>query len=170
MIQFFGPLTCDLQNVTDCIGSCFGLGRLVAAYSELVVSGTMLEPVQELPFKILDDLAYWLCRWRQVIGERELLRNTVRTCIMQKKVSFAFFKQWYWDCFDEDVQVCPHVCLPALKHTSFNVLIPLQKELLGIVQNRGVSPKGNMGKPETAETKIPQGGPLVWGSLPVHPA
>jgi len=56
MIQFLGPLTCDLQNVTDCIGSCFGLGWLVAAYSELVVSGTMLEPVQELPFKILDDL------------------------------------------------------------------------------------------------------------------
>ena len=39
-----------------------------------------------------------------MVEERELLRNTVRTCIMQKRVSFAFFKQWYWDCFDEDVQ------------------------------------------------------------------
>ena len=33
----------------------------------------------------------------------------MRTCIMQKRVSFAFFKQWYWDCFDEDVQVCDHI-------------------------------------------------------------
>ena len=41
-----------------------------------------------------------------MIEERDLLRSTVRTCIMQKRVSFAFFKQWYWDCFDEDVQVC----------------------------------------------------------------
>ena len=29
----------------------------------------------------------------------------MRTCIIQKRVSFAFFKQWYWDCFDDDVQV-----------------------------------------------------------------
>ena len=48
-----------------------------------------------------------LCRWQQVLQERNLLRSTVRTCIMQKRVSFAFFKQWYWDCFDEDVQVRP---------------------------------------------------------------
>lgn len=47
-----------------------------------------------------------LYRWRQVVEDRDLLRSTVRTCIMQKRVSFAFFKQWYWDCFDEDVQVC----------------------------------------------------------------
>ncbi len=40
-----------------------------------------------------------------MIEERDLLRSTVRTCIMQKRVSFAFFKQWYWDCFDDDVQV-----------------------------------------------------------------
>ena len=40
-----------------------------------------------------------------MIEERDLLKDTVRTCIMQKRVSFAFFKQWYWDCFDEDVQV-----------------------------------------------------------------
>lgn len=34
---------------------------------------------------------------------------------MRKRVSFAFFKQWYWDCFDEDVQVCPTAqseCMP----------------------------------------------------------
>ena len=43
-----------------------------------------------------------------MVEERDLLRSTVRTCIMQKRVSFAFFKQWYWDCFDEDVQVCNH--------------------------------------------------------------
>ncbi len=40
-----------------------------------------------------------------MVEERELVRSTVRTCVMQKRVSFAFFKQWYWDCFDEDVQV-----------------------------------------------------------------
>ena len=51
-----------------------------------------------------------LCRWRQVLEDRDFVRSTVRTCIMRKKVSFAFFKQWYWDCFDEDVQVCPVSC------------------------------------------------------------
>jgi len=97
-----------------------------------------------------------------VINERDVLRNTVRTCIMQKKVSFAFFKQWYWDCFDEDVQVCPHLCLPALKHTSLMCLFLLRKEFPGIVHTRGSSPKCNMGKPAPAETKVPQGGPPVW--------
>lgn len=51
-----------------------------------------------------------------MVEERELLRNTVRTCIMQKRVSFAFFKQWYWDCFDEDVQVS----LPWHLHTTLS--------------------------------------------------
>ena len=51
-----------------------------------------------------------LCRWRQVLEDRDFVRSTVRTCIMRKKVSFAFFKQWYWDCFDEDVQVRPVSC------------------------------------------------------------
>ena len=41
-----------------------------------------------------------------MLEERDLLRSTVRRCILRKRVSFAFFKQWYWDCFDEDVQVC----------------------------------------------------------------
>ena len=48
--------------------------------------------------------------------ERIQQRSIVRTCIMRKRVSFAFFKQWYWDCFDEDVQVCAsHVlhCRPT---------------------------------------------------------
>ncbi len=55
-----------------------------------------------------------LCRWRQVLEDRDFVRSTVRTCIMRKKVSFAFFKQWYWDCFDEDVQVCLFSCTASL--------------------------------------------------------
>ena len=53
-----------------------------------------------------------------MLEERIRQRSIVRTCIMRKRVSFAFFKQWYWDCFDEDVQVCVISQLTLQAHVS----------------------------------------------------
>ena len=31
--------------------------------------------------------------------------DRLRTCISRKRISFRLFKQWYWESFDDDVQV-----------------------------------------------------------------
>ena len=43
----------------------------------------------------------WVGLWR----EQRAAREQVRTCITRKRIFFCLFKQWYWDSFDNDVQV-----------------------------------------------------------------
>ena len=45
-------------------------------------------------------------RWRQVCQERAGAVERLRTCITRRRIAFRVFKQWYWESFDEDVQVC----------------------------------------------------------------
>ena len=52
-------------------------------------------------------------RWRHVCRERADAVERLRTCITRRRIAFRVFKQWYWESFDEDVQVrCWAVPLP----------------------------------------------------------
>ncbi len=47
----------------------------------------------------------WLCRWHAAWQERCQALERLRVCISRKRISFRLFKQWYWESFDDDVQV-----------------------------------------------------------------
>lgn len=49
---------------------------------------------------------WWLaCRWHAAWQERCQALDRLRVCISRKRISFRLFKQWYWESFDDDVQV-----------------------------------------------------------------
>ena len=69
------------------------------------------------PAKPLQTLEWW-CRWHAAWQERCQALERLRVCISRKRISFRLFKQWYWESFDDDVQV------PALTHhLSYVVLL-----------------------------------------------
>lgn len=53
--------------------------------------------------------------------ESKAIRERLKACITRQRISFALFKRWYWESFDEDVQVnihlrdCPYI---QWSHTS----------------------------------------------------
>ena len=47
----------------------------------------------------------WVCRWHAAWQERCQALERLRVCISRKRISFRLFKQWYWESFDDDVQV-----------------------------------------------------------------
>lgn len=50
--------------------------------------------------------ALWVvCRWHAAWQERCQALERLRVCISRKRISFRLFKQWYWESFDDDVQV-----------------------------------------------------------------
>lgn len=63
-----------------------------------------------MPAKALQNLER-LCRWHAAWQERCQALERLRVCISRKRISFRLFKQWYWESFDDDVQV------PALTTT-----------------------------------------------------
>jgi len=58
----------------------------------------------EMPTKPLQRLGR-LCRWHAAWQERCQALERLRLCISRKRISFRLFKQWYWESFDDDVQV-----------------------------------------------------------------
>lgn len=49
---------------------------------------------------------YWsVSRWHAAWQERCQALERLRICISRKRISFRLFKQWYWESFDDDVQV-----------------------------------------------------------------
>ena len=44
-------------------------------------------------------------RWHAAWQERCQALERLRMCISRKRISFRLFKQWYWESFDDDVQV-----------------------------------------------------------------
>lgn len=47
----------------------------------------------------------------------------VAGCVTRQRISFRFFKQWYWGMFDEEIQACAHRAMsslgsPAVQSTS----------------------------------------------------
>lgn len=46
-----------------------------------------------------------VCRWHAAWQERCQALERLRICISRKRISFRLFKQWYWESFDDDVQV-----------------------------------------------------------------
>ena len=49
--------------------------------------------------------SYVACRWHAAWQERCQALDRLRVCISRKRISFRLFKQWYWESFDDDVQV-----------------------------------------------------------------
>ncbi len=48
--------------------------------------------------------AHAFLAWLGVVEARKAREDELRRCIKRKKLAFGLFKQWYWQCFDEDVQ------------------------------------------------------------------
>lgn len=43
--------------------------------------------------------------WESVVAERKHAEEELKRCLIRKRMAFKQFKQWYWDSFDEDLQV-----------------------------------------------------------------
>lgn len=49
-----------------------------------------------------------LAHWRRLLAERREAQESLKRCLTRKRVAFRLFRQWYWESFDEDMQVQPH--------------------------------------------------------------
>ena len=45
-----------------------------------------------------------LGRWHGAWQEHRAAVARVAGCVTRQRISFRFFKQWYWDSFDEEIQ------------------------------------------------------------------
>lgn len=52
--------------------------------------------------------------------EKRDMYARLKACITRQRISFRLFKQWYWESFDEDVQVrrCDVPLPTALGHSA----------------------------------------------------
>ena len=41
-----------------------------------------------------------------VLEEKAAARDNLRRCLVRKRVAFRLYRQWYWESFDDDMQVC----------------------------------------------------------------
>lgn len=55
----------------------------------------------------------------------------LKACITRQRISFRLFKQWYWESFDEDVQVWPQNALPS-EACSLNSRLHMQSCVWGV--------------------------------------
>lgn len=46
-----------------------------------------------------------LGHWRRLLAEKREAEEGLRRCLTRKRVAFRLFRQWYWESFDEDMQV-----------------------------------------------------------------
>ena len=46
-----------------------------------------------------------LSHWRHLLAERREAAENLKRCLTRKRVAFRLFRQWYWESFDEDMQV-----------------------------------------------------------------
>lgn len=47
----------------------------------------------------------FVLRWHAAWQERCQALERLRACITRKRISFRLFKSWYWQTFDDDMQV-----------------------------------------------------------------
>lgn len=47
----------------------------------------------------------FVLRWHAAWQERCQALEKLRACITRKRISFRLFKSWYWQTFDDDMQV-----------------------------------------------------------------
>lgn len=50
-------------------------------------------------------LAAALGHWRQLLAERCQAQEDLKRCLIRKRVAFRLYRQWYWESFDDDMQV-----------------------------------------------------------------
>jgi hypothetical protein len=46
-----------------------------------------------------------LAHWRRLLTEKAEAADNLRRCLTRKSVAFRLFRQWYWESFDDDMQV-----------------------------------------------------------------
>jgi len=48
-----------------------------------------------------------------VLQERKAAADNLRRCLIRKRVAFKLFRNWYWESFDDEMQVCGslHLCM-----------------------------------------------------------
>ena len=46
-----------------------------------------------------------LAHWRRLLAERREAEENLKRCLIRKRVAFRLFRHWYWESFDDDMQV-----------------------------------------------------------------
>ena len=46
-----------------------------------------------------------LWHWQAVLQERNAAADNLRRCLIRKRVAFKLFRNWYWESFDDEMQV-----------------------------------------------------------------
>jgi hypothetical protein len=46
-----------------------------------------------------------LAHWRRLLEGKRAAADGLRRCLIRKRVAFRLFRQWYWESFDDDMQV-----------------------------------------------------------------
>lgn len=46
-----------------------------------------------------------LAHWRRLLAERREAEDNLKRCLIRKRVAFRLFRHWYWESFDDDMQV-----------------------------------------------------------------
>jgi protein SFI1 len=46
---------------------------------------------------------FW--QWQAALQERKAALDNLRRCLIRKRVAFKLFRNWYWESFDDEVQV-----------------------------------------------------------------
>lgn len=46
-----------------------------------------------------------LAHWRRLLADKAAAADNLRRCLTRKRIAFRQFRQWYWESFDDDMQV-----------------------------------------------------------------
>ena len=54
-------------------------------------------------------------QWQGALAERKAAVDNLRRCLIRKRLAFKLFRNWYWDSFDDEMQVGRRAAAPPAR-------------------------------------------------------